>query len=310
MRPIPGLERLDDDLSTFLAANVHAFSRTDILKRWTRTSLERGLADGTASRILPGVYCGTAHRTSAVVRGEALNLWHPAGLVTGPLALHLYSKSLSVPPLADLRVVDGFRPRVPTWVQCRQGAPMRARSLPNGVACTVPERALLDAWRYATPAERRNVVYEALWARVCTWQALARELEQCPRVAGRRELERVLGWFAEGATTPLEVRAKHEAFADARFREFEWQAKLRLGSRRATVDMLHRAAKVVVELDGDRFHSTREARNDDRDRQNDLTAAGYVVVRFGWDDIVRHPDRSRQRLLAIIAGRLSRPGTH
>ncbi|WP_062132144.1 endonuclease domain-containing protein [Demequina aestuarii] len=185
---------------------------------------------------------------------------------------------------------------------------MRARGLPQGVSCTVPERALLDAWRYAAPADRRNLLYEALWARVCTWQALARESARSPRVAGRRDLDRVLRWFKEGATSPLEVRAKHETFADARFRDFEWQADLRLASRRATVDMLHRAAKVVVELDGDLYHSAREARDHDRDRQNDLAEAGYLTVRLGWDDIVRRPERSRQRVLAVVAGRLSRPG--
>lgn len=308
MRPIPGLIGLSDELPAFLAANAHAFSRADILNRWTRTSLERALADGTASRILPGVYCGTAHYTSPLVRGEALNLWHPAGLVTGPLALHMYSSALPAPPLADIRVVDGFRPRVPAWVRCRQGGPMRERGTPHGVACAVPERALLDAWRFAAPGERRGLLYEALWARVCTWRQLLREVERAPRVAGRRDLDRILGWFAAGATSPLEMRAKHETFADARFREFEWQVELRLGSRRATVDMLHRAAMVVVELDGDRYHSTRQARSDDRDRQNDLAAAGFMMVRLGWDDIVRRPEKSRQRVLAVISARLSRPG--
>ncbi|MDN4481109.1 endonuclease domain-containing protein [Demequina muriae] len=118
----------------------------------------------------------------------------------------------------------------------------------------------------------------------------------------------MLGWFAEGATSPLEVRAKYETFADARFGDFEWQVELGLGSRRVTVDMLHRSAMVIVELDGDRYHSTRGARNDDRERQNDLAAAGYVTIRLGWDDIVRRPARSRQRVLAVIEGRLSRAG--
>ncbi|MFW2513187.1 endonuclease domain-containing protein [Demequina sp. SO4-13] len=308
MRPIPGLVQLGDGLQAFLAANAHAFSRADILEHWTRTSLEHEVADGNASRILPGVYCGAVHQASALVRGEALNLWHPAGLVTGPLALRLYSDALPTPRLADIRVIDGFRPRVPAWVRCRQGRPMRAHSLPHGVACTAPERALLDAWRFSPSGDRRNLLYEALWARVCTWQGLARELDRSPRVSGRRDLERVLGWFAEGATTPLEVRAKHETFADARFREFEWQVELRLGPRRPAVDMLHRAAMVVVELDGDRYHSTRQARNDDRDRQNDLTTAGYVTIRLGWEDVARHPERSRQRVLTVVAGRLARPG--
>ncbi|WP_159448725.1 endonuclease domain-containing protein [Demequina sp. NBRC 110053] len=185
---------------------------------------------------------------------------------------------------------------------------MRATILAGGVPSVEMPRALLDAWRYAPAAERRNVLWEALWARVCTWRQLWRELERTPQVAGRRDLERVLGWFAEGATTPLEVRARHEVFADARFREFEWQVPVALPHRRATVDMLHRCAMVAVELDGDRYHSTRHARDDDRERQTDLVAAGLVVLRFGWADITQRPEWCRERLLTTVAGRLASPG--
>ncbi|WP_160297584.1 endonuclease domain-containing protein [Demequina salsinemoris] len=185
---------------------------------------------------------------------------------------------------------------------------MTASGGPDGVNCVVPELALLDAWRCTAPAERRAVLWEALWARACTWRQLKRELDRAPRVSGRRDLERVLGWFAEGATSPLEVRAKHEVFTGARFSEFEWQTEVVLPTRRPTVDMLHRRAMVIVELDGDIYHSTRTARDADRNRQTDLAAAGFVVVRFGWWDIVDRPEWCRERLLTVVAGRLTRPG--
>lgn len=306
MRAIPSLSRLDRPLDDFLAANEHAFSRADLLSRWTRTALERAVATGTAERILPGVYCSPGFRSAPLVRAEALSLWHPAGLVTGSLALHLYAGVLGAPTIVDLRVTNGHRPRAPAWVRCRQSAPVRTSSSPQCVRCTFPPMALLDAWRFATPNDRRRVLYEALWARVCTWRELHRELERTPRLAGRRDMERVLGWFAEGATTPLEVRAKNETFADARFREFEWQVTLRLGHRRPTVDMLHRRAAVVVELDGDRYHSTRRARDNDRERQTDLAAAGYLVIRFGWRDVVDRPAWCRERLLGAVYARLAR----
>lgn len=173
----------------------------------------------------------------------------------------------------------------------------------------MPERALLDAWRYAAPRDRRNLLYEALWARACTWQQLRREVVRAPRVADRRDLERVLAWFASGATSPLEVRAQYETFADARFGEFEWQVDLRLGSRRATADMLHRRAMLVVELDGERYHSTSKSLDWDRARDTDFLVEGYVTVRFGWSDVVRRPEWCRERLLAITATRLTPPGS-
>lgn len=171
----------------------------------------------------------------------------------------------------------------------------------DGVACTLPAQALLDAWRYSKPEDRRNLLWEALWARVCTWRQLQVEVERTSRVAGRRDLTRVLSWFEGGATTPLEVKAQYETFADARFRDFEWQVELSLPTRVATPDMLHRATKVAVELDGDTYHSTRAARDADRERRTDLAAAGYTVVGFGWRDVFDRPRWCRERLLATVA---------
>lgn len=309
MRPLPRRGTDDMQVPTFLASQAHAYTRAELIGAWSRHHLDVALRSGRAVRLLPGVYIAPDHRRCPVVMGEAATLWAPRAVVTGALALHLYSDSLRAPQVVDLVTANGDTLHPPEWIRVHQSGRPTQQGFPAGIPCATPERALLDAWRFASPGERRGLLYEALWARICTWRALVREMKRAPRVADRRELERILGWFAEGATSPLEVRAKHETFADARFREFEWQAKLRLGSRRVTVDMLHREAMVVVELDGDRYHSTREARRDDRERQNALAAAGFVTMRFGWDDVVLRPEWCRERVLAVIAGRLERPGS-
>ncbi|WP_159449160.1 type IV toxin-antitoxin system AbiEi family antitoxin domain-containing protein [Demequina sp. NBRC 110055] len=306
MRLILDLMARDRPLAEFLASNAHAFTRSDLVSGWSRVALERVVHDGNAERILPGVYCGRAHRAHPVVMGEALNLWHPAGLVTGPLAVHLYAPSMPVPAVAHVRVINGRRPRAPSWVRTIQGDSVTRKSYPKMIGCTVPQDAVLDAWRVGSPGDRLDFLWQALWTKVCTARQLSSTLAQAHRVPSRSALQQVLNWFRDGATSPLEVRAKYETFADARFREFEWQVPLVFGPRRAVVDMLHRRAMVVVELDGDRFHSTVRARNDDRNRQTDLTAAGYSVVRFGWNDITQRPEWCRERVLRTVAGRLAR----
>ncbi|MFV0632601.1 endonuclease domain-containing protein [Demequina sp.] len=305
---MPRLISTDRALAEFLTENQHAFTRNELLRGWSRQALETAMLDGSAQRILPGVYAASVHTQLPSVRGEALNLWHPRGLVTGELALHLFAPSLAPPLRSHLLVPGGHRPRVPPWVVCVQSHGSHAMSVAQGVSCAAPERALLDAWRYAPTHARQNLLWEALWARVCTWRQLRGELRRAPRVAGRRDLERMLVWFDTGATTPLEVRAQHETFADARFREFEWQVPVTLPVRRPMLDMLHRRTMVAVELDGDAYHATRNARDADRQRQTDLAAAGYVVLRFGWDDVTRRPAWCRERVLTTVAGRLARPG--
>ncbi|WP_084622519.1 endonuclease domain-containing protein [Demequina oxidasica] len=309
MRLIPGVPEPSGCLSDFLAANAHAFSRADLVADWSRHQLDSSVRSSSIVRVLPGVYSARVHASNPVVLGEAANLWCPRGLVTGELALHLYANGLQAPTYADLVVAQGDAMHAPRWVRVHQTGLPRYRGSAEGVHCVTPERALMDAWRFAKPALRRGLLYESLWARVCSWRQLQHELNRTPRVAGRRDLELLLGWFAEGATTPLEVLAKHETFANVRFREFEWQVKLRLGQRHLTVDMLHRKADLVVELDGDRYHSTREARDADRERQTDLAAAGFLTVRFGWNDLFRRPAWCRDRLLRALESRLARPSS-
>jgi len=239
--------------------------------------------------------------------GEAANLWVPSGLVTGALALHLYSPSLPAPGVIDLVVPPGLHMRAPTWVRAHQTHLPRSFGAAQGVRCVVAERALLDAWRFAAAPYRTPTLYEALWARTCSWRQLAAELRRTSRVPARRELEHTLAWFAKGSTSPLEVRARRDVLAGRRFAEFEWQASLTVGSRMAVADMLHRAAKVVVELDGAHHHQRASTWHADRARDVDLAAAGYITVRFGWDDIVRRPDWCQARLVEVVVSRIARP---
>jgi very-short-patch-repair endonuclease len=57
------------------------------------------------------------------------------------------------------------------------------------------------------------------------------------------------------------------------------------------VDVLFRAAKVVVEIDGFAFHTDPEAFERDRKKQNALVLAGYQVLRFTWLDLTEYPER-------------------
>lgn len=309
MRLILGLPTPSGTLADFLGDSPHALTRSEVLEHWSRHHLDACIRAGTVTRILPGVYCATAHRSDPVVMGEALNLWAPTGLVSGAHALHLYSPKLPAPTVADLVLDSQLHPCAPPWVRLRRTGPVRVQHNLRGVRTVEMPRALLDAWSAAPATGRRDVLYSAIWEHACTWKQVRLAASRAPRVSGRRDLERVLGWFAEGATSPLEVRAKHEVFTGVAFRAFEWQVELPLGTRKAFADMLHREAMVVVELDGDRYHSTREARDSDRERQTDLAAAGFVTVRFGWNDIALRPQWCRERLLTVLGSRTRPPMT-
>jgi len=69
------------------------------------------------------------------------------------------------------------------------------------------------------------------------------------------------------------------------------------------VDVLFRAHKLVVELDGYEFHSDREQFETDRDRDADLLAAEIATVRLTSDRLSDQPAREASRLHAILARR-------
>jgi hypothetical protein len=68
------------------------------------------------------------------------------------------------------------------------------------------------------------------------------------------------------------------------------------------VDALWSRERVVVELDGWAHHHTAPAFQRDRERSNDLTLAGYLVLRFTHDHVVRRPSGVAARI-AVALGR-------
>jgi len=67
-------------------------------------------------------------------------------------------------------------------------------------------------------------------------------------------------------------------------------------------DAVWRRERLVVELDGWDAHKTRRAFQHDRTKANALTAAGWTVLRFTHDDVVRRPGE----VAADVARQLSR----
>jgi very-short-patch-repair endonuclease len=55
------------------------------------------------------------------------------------------------------------------------------------------------------------------------------------------------------------------------------------------VDFVYRRAKLVVEVDGGRWHDGPMERDADRRRDNELMAAGWRVLRIRWRDLVDDP---------------------
>lgn len=69
------------------------------------------------------------------------------------------------------------------------------------------------------------------------------------------------------------------------------------------VDFLWSAPKLVVEVDGFAFHSSRRSFERDRRRDQTLIAAGYSVIRITWRQLVEEPYAVIARIAQAIAAR-------
>jgi very-short-patch-repair endonuclease len=69
------------------------------------------------------------------------------------------------------------------------------------------------------------------------------------------------------------------------------------------IDFAWTGPRVLVETDGWKTHGRRQAFEDDRARDADLVARGYVVIRFTWRQIRHEPMVVAARLAAALAVR-------
>jgi REase_MTES_1575 len=69
------------------------------------------------------------------------------------------------------------------------------------------------------------------------------------------------------------------------------------------VDVLFLETRVIVELDGWTYHSSRRSFERDRERDTVLLAAGYVTVRITWERLTTQPEREAARLKAVLESR-------
>jgi very-short-patch-repair endonuclease len=70
----------------------------------------------------------------------------------------------------------------------------------------------------------------------------------------------------------------------------------------ARVDFIYRRARLIIELDSERYHSDRETFRKDRRRQNELIQEGYRVLRFTTWDVFAAPEYVIAQVAAALRG--------
>jgi hypothetical protein len=173
------------------------------------------------------------------------------------------------------------------------------------VPCTTGARFAVDKASHLDLVDVYSMADDVIGARLCTQCELHRRAKALRK--GRRNVAALQDVTAPGAAA--EFRSWLERTAAARFHEGglpapEWNVPIMVnGSTVALVDALWRAAKVVVEVDGLRFHEQpgQVARDKARDRK--LAIMGFLVLRYTYREIVDTPDIVVAQIREALADR-------
>lgn len=187
-------------------------------------------------------------------------------------------------PIADVMDLDGLRVTTPARTLCDLGAILRRPQLQHVieqavVANKVNQNDLLacrSAYvrRGRGGSARLNLVLDDLFD---------------DEPAERSELERRFRALLEGSGITGFVEQFRPPWYDG---------------LRGAVDFAHREAKVIVEVDGRRWHAVTQSFDEDRRRDRRAQAEGWVVLRFGWHEVVNRPGAVAAEIAAVLVGRL------
>lgn len=177
----------------------------------------------------------------------------------------------------------------------------------NGLGCTTLARSLVDVgvpWGQGFVA---RCLDEALRRRLVTVQAVAAVLHGVAR-KGRNGvgpmryvlLERVGALeLSEGIMEDEFLRIMKAAGVDLPAPQVELYR--RGGRLIARVDFVYHQFRLVIELDGEAFHSDRDSFRKDRRKQNALVLEGYRVLRFTYFDLFAASEYVVSQVVRAIA---------
>ena len=244
-----------------------------------------------AYRIATGLWirvAGTAlrHREdppTPQMHAYAAWLTWPDAVLCGPSAAALMGAPIRLSPLVHViptvprRPLLNLRPHV---------FPLERRTSHKwaDVLVTGPRETFLDALVLLPPHEAQSLFVWLVTRGRLTVADFESRLTQGPGRWGNQRLRRLMAECHAGVMSPAEALLQ-KVLRKACITGWTPNAPIRDQSGIiARADILFAAERIVIEIDGRAFHG-REQFQADRTRQNRLIAAGYLVLRFTWEDL-------------------------
>jgi very-short-patch-repair endonuclease len=166
----------------------------------------------------------------------------------------------------------------------------------DGILVTSPARTLLDLAATATQRDLDRATEEAQVQRRVSTHSLNEQFSRYPTHRGTAALRKAVRTDPALTRSEAERRAL-ELIRAARLPPPETNTRI----NGYEVDLVWRKQRLIVEIDGYAFHSSRSSFERDRGRDAALAGRGWRVVRFTWRQIVDEPEAVIARLAAALA---------
>lgn len=172
----------------------------------------------------------------------------------------------------------------------------------HGIPVTAPARTLIDLAADLSDRELERIFDEALARRTLRVSEMKAALE---RHTGRRGIARARRLVDADRPTAMTRSEAEERFLSLVRRSGLPHPETNVLFEGFEVDFLCRAERVVVEIDGHTFHSSRRALERDHQRDARLQASGVMVLRFTWRELLERPEAVLVTVAAALARRLA-----
>jgi hypothetical protein len=166
----------------------------------------------------------------------------------------------------------------------------------RGIRVTSPARTLLDQAPAISRKSLTRAVNNARLEGILTLDDIADVVRRFPLHPGAPPLKPFIG--VDGGATRSGWEDGFPAWCDRNGLPTPIMNAIVAGHE---VDALFPNEKVIVELDSWDFHSSRQAFEDDRDKDADTAAAGFLTVRGTEERLKRSEQREAARLRRIVA---------
>ncbi|TDT33909.1 endonuclease domain-containing protein [Naumannella halotolerans] len=259
-----------------------------------RRAVEYAAASGALTKLLPGVWTVLANAQRPEIRVAAVLRRIPDAVIVGEAAAWL-TMDRPAPAVIDVAVNGHRRPQ--------QGYRFTERAIP-------PEQVVvIDGVRVLTPSavavelaatDGGAAIDNVLRLGRASLAAFKRVLAELPGRRGNVRQREVLDDSRDQPWSAAE-RLAHRLLRGSGIRGWTANAPVSTGSSRYLADVLFESARLILEIDGWQVHGTRVAFEGDRQRQNNLVAHGWRVLRFTWRMLSDRPEAFISQVRSVLS---------